>query len=201
MYKPQNRFGSFLLIAALSAAFVACKPDNGVEHLPPAYYITKSEKLELPAAIELPANEMGYTRVATYYADGVQKYKAQPIPGSDPVMYQWVFVAPQADLYDKTNKKVGTHAAGPHWELSPMDSIFAQHFAPPRTAPSPDVNSIDWLLLKPKTGTTPTGIFADVDFIHRIATTGGKAPSQPPVYAGETVEVPYTAVYRFTKIN
>ena len=53
----------------------------------------------------------------------------------------------------------------------------------------------------PKVGTTPTGIFADVDYIQRIATKGGKAPLTLPANIDETVDVKYKAVYRFTKIN
>lgn len=170
---------------------------------PPAYYITKSEKLVIPEAIELPANlPGGNTRVETYFAEGVQKYKAQQKAGSDPVTYEWVFVAPQADLYDKTNKKIGTHSAGPSWQLfGSADSIFAQHFSPPKTAPAPDPSSIDWLLLMPKAGKTPTGVFANVAYIQRIATQGGKAPAIPPASITETTEVKYTAVYRFTGKN
>jgi len=55
--------------------------------------------------------------------------------------------------------------------------------------------------LMPKVGTTPTGIFADVDYIQRIATKGGKAPLTPPSDIDETIDVKYKAVYRFTKIN
>ena len=74
--------------------------------LPPAYHIAQSEKLVIPEAIELPANlPAGNARVETYFAEGVQKYKAQRVAGSDPAIYEWVFVAPQADLYDRTNKK------------------------------------------------------------------------------------------------
>ena len=105
------------------------------------------------------------------------------------------------DLYDITNAEVGTHGAGPFWEISPADSIFAQQFTPARTAPSPDPESIDWLLLMPKVGTTPTGIFADVDYIQRIATKGGKAPLTPPTSLTQTVDVKYKTVYRFTRIN
>lgn len=172
-----------------------------IEAAPPAWHIQESEKLEIPEVIDLPANlPSGNSRVATYYAEGVQKYKAVQT-GIDPATFAWVFVAPQADLYDITNKKRGTHGAGPHWQLSAADSIFAQAYSPPKTAASPDAGSVDWLLLMPKTGKTPTGIFADVSYIQRIATNGGKAPLTPPVSSGQTVDVPYTAIYRFTKIN
>jgi hypothetical protein len=161
-----------------------------------AAHIAASENLEIPAPVSLPA---GSSRVATYYAVGVQKYKARIKAGSDPVAYEWVFVAPLADLYDASNNKVGLHGAGPFWSLSSADSIFAQHFSPARTAPSSDPESIDWLLLMPKNGTTPTGIFAGVDYIQRIATKGGKAPVTPPASLTETADVKYKAVYRFSK--
>lgn len=220
MNLPIKQFRKLLLMPALvSAVFISCKrepiipPANYTEHFPAntmplnensnsaAAHIAASEKLDIPAAIAVPENlPNGNTRVATFYAIGVQKYKAREKAGS-PGVYEWAFVAPQADLYDATNAQVGTHGAGPFWETAPTDSIFAQQFSPARTAPSPDAESIDWLLLKPKTGTTPTGIFADVDYIQRIATKGGKAPLTPPVSATETIEVKYKAVYRFTKIN
>jgi Protein of unknown function (DUF3455) len=197
----QDHFSKFLMPAALlTTVIVACSHD--IEIGTPAYHIKKSEQLVIPEAIALPANlPNGNTRIATFYAKGVQKYKAGVTKGSDPVTYEWVFVAPQADLYNAKNAKVGTHGAGPFWEVSPQDSIFGQPYSPPKVAPSPDAGSIDWLLLMPKTGTAPTGIFADVAYIQRIATKGGKAPLTLPVNANQTVDVPYTAIYRFTKKN
>ena len=213
--------GSFLIATLFVIVLVACKREvishpsekeqvsavantsfleaNGNS---PAAHITASENLIIPVAVSVPENlPGGNTRVATYYALGVQKYKARVKAGSDPVSYEWVFVAPQADLYDITNAKAGNHGAGPFWTISPLDSIFGQQFSPARSAPSPDPESIDWLLLMPKIGTTPTGIFADVDYIQRIATKGGKAPLSPPTSLTETVDVKYKTVYRFTKIN
>ena len=163
--------------------------------------IAASEKLDIPSAVAVPENPSGNRRIATYYAVGVQKYRAREKAGSNPVTYEWVSVAPLAQLYDSNNSLVGLHGAGPFWTLSVADSIFAQHFIPARTSPATDPESIDWLLLMPKAGTTPTGIFADVDYVQRIATKGGKAPAIPPVSATETAEVKYKAVYRFTAIN
>jgi hypothetical protein len=197
---------AMLLTAVLIISFLfSCnkeKDDNS-----PAYHIAESEKLIMPSVIELPTNlPAGNTRIATYYAEGVQKYKAQPVPGSNPVTYQWVFVAPKADLYDAANRKVGNHGAGPYWQVAgtvvglPNDSIFAQQFAPPKAATGGEGN-IDWLHLMPKQGKTATGIFANVSYIQRIATKGGKAPVLAPVGANDTIDVKYTAVYRFSKKN
>ena len=167
-----------------------------------ASHIAASEKLVIPSAVDLPQNlPAGNSRVATYYAIGVQKYKARIKAGSNPEAYEWAFVAPQADLYDINNVKVGTHGAGPFWALTVADSIFAQHFSPARTSPSADPESIDWLLLMPKVGTSPSGIFTDVDYIQRIATKGGKAPLTPPSGINETIDVKYKAIYRFSKKN
>lgn len=203
MYRRlKHYFTFFLLTVFLSVAFVACERDKDTDNSP-AHHISESEKVTMPAAVDLPANlPGGNTRVATYFAEGVQKYKAQEVPGN-PGTYQWVFVAPQADLYDATNAKVGTHTAGPAWQLlgSTTDSIYAQQFSPAKTAPSSEANTIDWLLLKPKDGKIPTGIFANVSYIQRIVTKGGKAPLTTPVSSNATVDVPYTAVYRFTKKN
>src|SRR5215217_2625544 len=219
--QPNSCFKFLLLFVCTATAFAACKREAMIGDLnansrteingtsttmiaengnAPAAQIAASEKLTIPAAIEVPANlPEGNTRVATFYAEGVQKYQAREKAGSDPVAYEWAFVAPQANLFDATNAKVGTHGAGPFWQVITGDIIYGQQFSPPRTTPSPDPDCIDWLLLMPKAGTTPTGIFTNVVYIQRIATKGGKAPATPPTHAGETVAVKYKAVYRFTK--
>src|SRR5262249_2717581 len=143
----------FFLAPILTASFIACEHDKDVIDNSPAHFIAESEKRVIPAEVDLPSNQPdGNIRVATFFADGVQKYKAQAKAGSSPVTYEWVFVAPQADLFDITNAKVGKHGAGPYWTLSTVDSVYAQAFSPAKTAPSPDGANIDWLLLMPKTG-------------------------------------------------
>lgn len=221
MDQKPNHFKKHLMIVFLFAtAVIGCNKDellkNSNEEIQtasavssleangnsPAAHISASESLAIPASVSVPENlPDGNSRVATYYAVGVQKYKARIKSGSDPVVFEWVFDAPKADLYDISNANVGTHGAGPFWQISPLDLIFGQQFFPAKTAPSEDPESIDWLLLMPKAGTTPTGIFADVDYIQRIATKGGKAPLTPPTSLTQTVDVKYKAVYRFTKIN
>jgi hypothetical protein len=205
MYKKQDRFIKFILMPALLiTAAVACTRDKGTDTNLPAYHISESEKLVIPAAVDLPPNlPGGNTRVATYYAEGIQKYRGQQVTGSNPATFEWVFVAPEANLYDATNKKIGTHTAGPTWQLSGVttDSIYGQQFSPARFVASPQPNSIDWLQLMPKTGKAPTGIFASVSYVQRIATSGGKPPARLPVSAGEIIDVKYTAIYRFTKKN
>jgi hypothetical protein len=200
----KTQFIRFILAATFLSAFFSCKKDKNLpdpgNNSSASAQIIASEQLAIPEAVAVPSNLPGGTiRVATYFADGVQKYKARPKAG-DPAAFEWVFVAPDADLFDISNKKAGTHGAGPFWQVSLADSVFAEQFTPAKTAPATDAQTIDWLLLKPKTGTTPKGIFADVDYIQRIATKGGKAPTTPPLSATDTVNIRYQAIYRFTKI-
>jgi hypothetical protein len=203
MYSLQKRYAKFLMSMFLSLFLVSCDHDeDDIDQHSPAFYIVASEKLTIPDGITLPENApAGNSRVATFYATGVQKYKAQAVPNS--TAFQWVLAGPAADLFNITNRKVGTHSFGPTWQLvnSTTDSIYGQQFSPARNAPSPDGTSIDWLLLKVKDGTTPTGFFANVSYIQRIATYGGKAPATAPANAMATVDVPYKAIYRFSKKN
>src|SRR5215203_586823 len=116
----------FLAASVILFANTSCTKQEVFER-PPAYHITQSEQLEIPATVALTENSTGYTRVATFYAVGVQKYKAQIKAGSFPESYEWIFVAPLAELYDISNKHVGLHGAGPFWTTGITDSIFAQH--------------------------------------------------------------------------
>lgn len=194
-------FKPALMLAIIClTGFVACNKNNDGQS--PANQIKQSESLIIPATVDLPVNApAGNSRVATYYAVGVQKYKAAQKEG-DTSKFVWLLVAPDAVLYDIDNKLAGIHYAGPSWKLNTLDSIQAQHFAPARTAPSTEANTVDWLLLKPKeNGKQPTGIFTNVIYIQRIATKGGKAPAIAPTKISDTVDVPYTAVYRFSRKN
>ncbi|SDD54690.1 Protein of unknown function [Dyadobacter soli] len=201
MYKVFCLCKTAIFAAAFAANFLMACTDHGEpDPLSPAEHISQALALPIPAQVALPANPYGHTRVAAYFAKGIQKYRSQVKANSNPITYEWAFVAPQADLFDNSNAKIGTHFAGPSWSVIASDAlIVAQQFTPPKTA-NVDAGSVDWLLLMPKTGTTPTGRFEGVDYIQRIATAGGRAPSTPPNEAGETIEVPYTAVYIFSKI-
>jgi hypothetical protein len=182
---------SLLFISALMIVALSCKEDETVSPNSPKYQISESEKLDIPAEIQTSG-----TRVATYYAKGHQIYRAQQSAGSASV-YEWVFVSPIAELFDETNKKVGDHFAGPTWQLIDGSKINAQ-LSQKVVA---DQNSIEWLLLVPKSGTTATGVFSGVTHIQRIATTGGKAPSTAPTGLVGEIGVEYTAVYRVIKAN
>src|ERR1700727_2934622 len=78
------------------------------------YAIDSSEKSSdpvVPDAVKVSPNEK---LLFTAKAQGVQIYRCQA-KKDDPTQYEWVFVAPEADLFDAQGKKIGRHYAGPTW--------------------------------------------------------------------------------------
>ena len=140
----------------------------------------------LPANLAVPAGNL--ERLATS-AKGTQNYACQQKGAA----YEWAFVAPEADLFDSSGAKVGTHFAGPAWQLDDGSKVVA---AVKEKAPSP--TSIAWLLLEVKSA-EGNGKLSNVAFIQRVDTDGGKPPGEPcdAAHAGESRKVPYTATYRF----
>ena len=127
-------------------------------------------------------------------AKGVQIYECRA-KKDQAGTYEWAFVAPEADLFDTSGKKIGRHYAGPHWESTDGSKIAGT--VKERTD-SPRADSIPWLLLITKS-VGPEGSFSKITAIQRVYTIGGLAPesdcSQSTV--GTTVRIPYTADYYF----
>lgn len=143
--------------------------------------------LELPSplcdSLQVPA---GNALAFRMYARGVQIYRWN---GST-----WQFVAPSATLFADPgyHAQVGIHYAGPTWQSNSGSFVKAARAADC----SPDPNAIPWLLLQ-ATSTNGPGIFSAVTYVHRVNTTGGKAPAYAGSSVGESVEIPYTAIYYF----
>ena len=106
----------------------------------------------VPPELEVPSgNEILYHTFAT----GVQIYSATSATNS-PTGFAWTLKAPEAALFDASSNAVGSHYAGPTWELdqdgSKVSGVVMQR------VPSRDATAIPWLLLKMKT-TEGTGQF------------------------------------------
>jgi Protein of unknown function (DUF3455) len=142
-----------------------------------------------PKSLAPPANERA---VLTLPAIGVQIYEckanAQGMPG-------WSFVAPQADLFDTQGRRVGTHYAGPTWELA--DGSRIKGVVRERTD-APTSGAIPWLLLTASTTGGPGGLSA-ISNLQRINTRGGNPPTAGCASSdlGKEARVYYTADYVF----
>jgi hypothetical protein len=137
---------------------------------------------DVPAEIEVDADHKVHFHT---YAEGVQIYSWN---GSS-----WVFVAPDAVLFDADGNVVGSHYAGPTWESQSGSKVVGARVS---SAPSPNAKSIPLLLLEARTAEGP-GIFARTTYIQRVNTVGGVAPSAPGTSVGEEARVFYTAEYFF----
>lgn len=147
-----------------------------------------AEAQQVPVALQTPANERIVLQV---HAKGDQIYSCK-VDGSQA---GWTLKAPEAQLFDKDGKAFGKHFAGPSWEASDGSRVVGKAAA---NAPSPDGDSIPWLLVKVESH-EGTGVMAQVTSIQRINTKGGKAPASgcDAGHAGQEVRVPYSADYRF----
>jgi len=105
----------------------------------------------------------------------------------------WGAAVPQADLFDDDGRLIGTHFAGPTWQLKDGSSVVGSKIV---------VHNVDgaipWLLLKEVSTTVgPDGDrLSSTTYIQRILTTAGTAPATP-CSPGATASVPYTAYYLF----
>ena len=137
---------------------------------------------EVPAVLHVPDGNKVHFHT---YAEGVQIYSWN---GSS-----WVFVAPEAVLFDADGNVVGLHYVGPTWESDSGSKVVGVRIA---SAASPNANSIPLLLLQAQTTEGP-GIFERTTYIQRVNTVGGLAPSTPGTVVGEEARVFYTAEYFF----
>ena len=138
--------------------------------------------VRVPDSLKPGANESLALVVA---ATGVQIYECRDS--------KWLFVAPQAELWDARGRLIGTHYAGPHWESADGSKVVG---AVKQRADAPEAGAIPWLLLGAKS-VGAEGAFSKVTSIQRVATHGGVAPAGGCSQPGEEARVYYTADYYF----
>jgi hypothetical protein len=127
-------------------------------------------------------------------ATGVQIYVCKA-GKDDPTRFEWVFKAPEAELFGSDGKKIGTHYAGPTWEVNDGSTVVGELKARDN---GPDPGAIPWLLLSSKS-TSGNGILSQTQSIQRLHTAGGKAPAEGchQAQVGQETRVPYKATYYF----
>ena len=79
-------------------------------------------------------------------ATGVQIYSCSASK-TDPARFEWVFKAPEADLFDSAGKKIGSHYAGPTWESTDGSKVVGELKV---KDDGPDPAAIPWLLMSAK---------------------------------------------------
>ena len=143
---------------------------------------TPRSAIRIPDNLKPGANE---SLALIVPARGVQIYECRDD--------KWVFVAPEADLFDVAGNKIGRHYAGPHWESADGSKIVG---AVKQRAEAPTADAIPWLLLTAKS-VGAEGAFSKVTSIQRVATSGGVTPPWGCSQAGMQARISYTADYYF----
>jgi hypothetical protein len=143
---------------------------------------------QVPQQLQPPTGEQLLLQV---HAKGDQIYTCK----GDAAQFLWTLKAPDAQLFDKDSKPFGKHFAGPSWEANDGSRVTGKAVA---NAPSPDSDSIAWLLVRILTH-EGSGILSRATSIQRLNTKGGKAPATgcDASHAGQELRVPYSADYRF----
>jgi len=93
--------------------------------------------------VQIVAPPPGSALLLEAVADGVQIYACEA-QGS---LFHWTFKGPEANLFDKQGRQIGTHFAGPTWKMADGSAIVGEVIA---KADAPEKNAIQWLLLRPK---------------------------------------------------
>jgi hypothetical protein len=147
----------------------------------------------VPTQLRPPADEKALFEA---HAEGVQIYVSTPQAGD---ALKWVLEAPLADLTVQQSKLAIHHYAGPSWEASDGSKIGLGEREKPVAVAAPNPNSdIPWLLLKvDHAPDSAAGLLGKVDYVQRISTKGGIAPSTPPLRPNTKIGVRYTATYVF----
>ena len=147
----------------------------------------------IPDNLKVPATQ---TLSLGVRAVGVQIYDCKP-SRNDPARFEWVFRAPEADLFDEAGNRIGKHYAGPTWESNDGSKVVGEVRA---KDDGPDANAIPWLLLSAK-ATSGDGILGHTASVQRVFTVGGKAPSSgcgaAQASRAREARVPYSATYYF----
>ncbi|HEX7624780.1 MAG TPA: DUF3455 domain-containing protein, partial [Anaeromyxobacteraceae bacterium] len=132
-------------------------------------------------------------------ARGTQNYECRE-SRLTPGRWEWILIAPEAELVDGAGQPAGRHYAGPTWESTADGSKVVGKVAARADGADPD--AIPWLLLQ-ATYASDSGMFAGVKSVQRVDTHGGKAPAGgcDQGTAGQVTEVPYTAAYAFSRAS
>lgn len=127
-------------------------------------------------------------------AQGVQRYackEKEKAPGS----FEWVLVEPQAKLYDGEYREIGSHSAGPSWQLKDGSKVVKKKLV--ASVPALESDGVPWLLVEVES--SGKGGLAGIRYVQRIDTVGGAAPPSgcDAAHSAARQDVEYRATYVF----
>ncbi len=142
-------------------------------------------------SLDPPANQVP---VLIAYGQGVQRYvckEKEQAKGS----FEWTLKEPQAKLSDATGHEIGSHSAGPSWQLADGSKAVKKKLV--ASVPALPSDAVPWLLLEIES--SGKGALTGTQYVQRVDTVGGAAPLSgcDARHAGATQDVDYRATYVF----
>jgi hypothetical protein len=134
------------------------------------------------------------TPVLRVFAQGVQRYVCKEKEGSRGT-FAWILKEPQAKLFDGEGHEIGSHFAGPGWQLVDGSKVVKTKVV--ASMPALAADAVPWLLVA--VAPSGQGGLAGVEYVQRIDTVGGKEPAGgcDAAHAGALQDVGYRATYIF----
>jgi hypothetical protein len=171
--------GALLAVAHLAVAQKDTSKDTPAQESAP----------DVPDAIAVPS---GVNPVLFVHAKGDQVYTCQADADGK---FSWTLKGPDAELKDRKEKVVGQHSVGPKWTLKDGSEITGKATG---HVDSLDSDSVPWLLLN-VTNNSGKGQLANVTYVQRVHTHGGKPPGYgcDESHKGDETKSNYTADYYF----
>jgi Protein of unknown function (DUF3455) len=142
-------------------------------------------------SLEPPANQVP---VLMAYGQGVQRYvckEKEQAKGS----FEWTLKEPRAKLSDAAGHEIGSHSAGPTWQLADGSKAVKKKLV--ASVPALALDAVPWLLLEIES--SGKGGLAGTQYVQRMDTVGGAPPAAgcDAAHAGATQDVDYRATYLF----
>lgn len=142
-------------------------------------------------ALAVPADQ---ALVFEAMAAGVRVYECMKVSDNSS-KFEWVFKAPEADLYDANGNGIGHYHEGPVWEAYDGSKAVGEVKG---KYPGLDATAIP--LLPSSKSNAGKGVFAQTTSVQLLRTKGWQAPTEPCNQArvGKESRIFFTANYRFS---
>jgi hypothetical protein len=188
--RPSRLILLTLLTSGPAGAALGCASTT----TPPTPAVAPSATLTPPTVPDTIKTPAGAEVIARFHARGDQVYACGP-GAAGGAAFEWTLKRPDATLTTDNGGAAGTHTAGPTWTSADGSAVVGKKLA---QAAAPEATAVPWLLLG-AVSTSGAGLFSNVTYVQRVATSGGKAPAGGcgADNAGAETRVPYTADYYF----
>ncbi|HVR07806.1 MAG TPA: DUF3455 domain-containing protein [Thermoanaerobaculia bacterium] len=206
-----GRWGWLAVAVVLIGAFAACATEAGARQggaqasrgggagpggsTAQPWQVTPSGALARPLmpdpSLEPPANQVP---VLITFGQGVQRYVCKEKAQAKGT-FEWTLKEPQAKLSNTEGREIGSHSAGPSWQLADGSKAVKKKLL--ATVPALASDAVPWLLVELES--TGKGALGGTQYVQRVDTVGGAAPASgcDAAHAGATQDVDYRATYVF----